>query len=1079
MKKYMKAALVAAAALCASLGMAACGNGKGDGDGGSHRHKIAAEWSYDEYYHYHDADCGSVNHREDVAPHEGDECFCGYDADGGKEDPPDLGGESAFGAKLTSSGRLTFSDIEGACKYVLSVTYPGESAAEKYDIKRGKASVDLNKLRPAGFPSGKASVELTAYELYSEEIGGETVEQEIPMDVKESFRIVKLDGKYEMRLLAYSDEFVKLDGFTHSTEDDADIYTYEKALTDNKPTSFNVSDYAVAASGCEIKFYKTETGRDNDDPAAVLDRFSLNTVKINAGKNMFYARAASTGGQVKDYDLCVYGLASLTVKRYDLSFTTDADGLRTFTQQKIGEDISVVERDILTKEALYDGVESDKLARDSRYNIIEKSDLVVSADAADNYYDLYLYFYDGETVRADKAEYDEVSAVFDVTDGSYGISLRANADAKDAVTVPYLVCGKRVISAEFGSDFQQNTAITEVRFAEGFTAFVGKFSNCLGVTDIYLPSTITYMNDFAFGGEPLIGIKSIPDSATINCAFSAAHADSFASKWNYVKGTVSTRYVTKYDAEPEGGGTVTPGASAGLKYRLNNGELTVVEYVGSQFNGVIPDTAEYEGQTYPVTAIESFTMNSVLERGEFDNLVIGKNIRTIAIDAFDDWSRRKRPKSITVADGNTAFTVMDGVLYTADKTRVVFTANGNVFLLDTVTSIDQAAFGNGYNDDDRRERMKLYLKAASKDGIAFDFSGVSSDNLILGAYKATVGNFGFVVYTQGDGWRYGLEDKPFAEIIAYGGNGGKVVIPAEVDGVPVSVIADSFLTVPTEEYGLFVDHEVTDISVPFSLLDYYENRGFKALFGLNGGMDSVTRLTLTGDADSMSSGYRLTENLGLLTELVDIMIDGAGKFMAKDKIVYQRASGKSGDGELEILYILPTISGAVTIADGVTMLDGYGKYTSFSGKAITSVVIPASVKSIFGSFGDCASLVSVTLSEGLEEIGYGAFKNCSALAKVTIPSTVTKIDSNAFWGCISLSEVNLTNIEANTLIRDNYGNCAFSYCYKLKTVNYAGTKAQFGAVQESIINNGSYGVFSRSYVTTVKCSDGDYKVQTT
>ena len=73
MKKLVS--LLLAVCMCLSIGvmLTACGDEKEP-----HTHEISSEWEYDDYYHYHEASCGSTNHRADVALHEGDNCFCGY-----------------------------------------------------------------------------------------------------------------------------------------------------------------------------------------------------------------------------------------------------------------------------------------------------------------------------------------------------------------------------------------------------------------------------------------------------------------------------------------------------------------------------------------------------------------------------------------------------------------------------------------------------------------------------------------------------------------------------------------------------------------------------------------------------------------------------------------------------------------------------------------------------------------------------------------------------------------------------------------------------------------------------------------
>ena len=68
-------------------------------------------------------------------------------------------------------------------------------------------------------------------------------------------------------------------------------------------------------------------------------------------------------------------------------------------------------------------------------------------------------------------------------------------------------------------------------------------------------------------------------------------------------------------------------------------------------------------------------------------------------------------------------------------------------------------------------------------------------------------------------------------------------------------------------------------------------------------------------------------------------------------------------------------------------------------ESLQAITIPSSVKTIGASaFYHCSQLATVTLSEGLEEIGWKVF-NESLIETVIVPSTVTKIADEAFSGC--------------------------------------------------------------------------------
>ena len=77
--------------------------------------------------------------------------------------------------------------------------------------------------------------------------------------------------------------------------------------------------------------------------------------------------------------------------------------------------------------------------------------------------------------------------------------------------------------------------------------------------------------------------------------------------------------------------------------------------------------------------------------------------------------------------------------------------------------------------------------------------------------------------------------------------------------------------------------------------------------------------------------------------------------------------------------------------------------------SIASIEDPANFNSCVNGFANCNQLVSVTLPEGLETIGFGAFTSCSSLTTIEIPNSVRSINGLAFLGCKSLREINIPN----------------------------------------------------------------------
>ena len=100
---------------------------------------------------------------------------------------------------------------------------------------------------------------------------------------------------------------------------------------------------------------------------------------------------------------------------------------------------------------------------------------------------------------------------------------------------------------------------------------------------------------------------------------------------------------------------------------------------------------------------------------------------------------------------------------------------------------------------------------------------------------------------------------------------------------------------------------------------------------------------------------------------------------------------------------------------------------------MASVTIPNGVTNIGDStFEDCSGLISVTIPNGVTNIGDSTFEGCSGLTSVTIPNSVKSIGRCAFLGCSKLVEVinkSSLNIEKGTMA---YGEVAL-YALNVKS----------------------------------------------
>lgn len=111
---------------------------------------------------------------------------------------------------------------------------------------------------------------------------------------------------------------------------------------------------------------------------------------------------------------------------------------------------------------------------------------------------------------------------------------------------------------------------------------------------------------------------------------------------------------------------------------------------------------------------------------------------------------------------------------------------------------------------------------------------------------------------------------------------------------------------------------------------------------------------------------------------------------------------------------------SLTLPNGVTNI---GNYAFFNCRNLASVKLPASMKSIgWGAFSSEeieeydeenddytyryeSALKTVTLNEGLEYIGDEAFAHCVSLDSIAIPSTIEEFGDDVFASCTSLKSV--------------------------------------------------------------------------
>ncbi|EXM39679.1 cell surface protein [Ruminococcus albus SY3] len=143
------------------------------------------------------------------------------------------------------------------------------------------------------------------------------------------------------------------------------------------------------------------------------------------------------------------------------------------------------------------------------------------------------------------------------------------------------------------------------------------------------------------------------------------------------------------------------------------------------------------------------------------------------------------------------------------------------------------------------------------------------------------------------------------------------------------------------------------------------------------------------------------------------------------------------NGTDEVVEIPGEIDGAAVTSIGEHAFDN-DLYDNNSN--ITSVTIPEGVTNIgFRAFFECKSLVEVSIPDGVVTIGGQAFHTCEKLREVIIPDSVETLGGGAFGFCKALESVALSN--KLTKINDN----TFTCCEKLTSIKLPSGIKSIGA----------------------------------
>ena len=132
------------------------------------------------------------------------------------------------------------------------------------------------------------------------------------------------------------------------------------------------------------------------------------------------------------------------------------------------------------------------------------------------------------------------------------------------------------------------------------------------------------------------------------------------------------------------------------------------------------------------------------------------------------------------------------------------------------------------------------------------------------------------------------------------------------------------------------------------------------------------------------------------------------------KVLSRPGVKRASDGHL--YYILDNNSVMLTRPiQGDSDFDAWNNMTSYD--FLERVEIDGKVYAVThiddNTFGGCTSLRSITIPEGVVNIGLEAFMDCSSLVTITLPSSLEKLGVLSFVGCSSLTSLTVLSKKLN------------------------------------------------------------------
>lgn len=558
--------------------------------------------------------------------------------------------------------------------------------------------------------------------------------------------------------------------------------------------------------------------------------------------------------------------------------------------------------------------------------------------------------------------------------------------------------------------------ITTVIIEEGITRLGKNLIHDYGyIENISLPSTLKEIGYSCFGYSDV-------NTVTLNDGLEIIgdRAFEYCDELDYIviPDTVETIgsnafYYCRTDIQL-GTGIKTIGNSAFYyAIRKNVTDLVIPDGV-EKINGYAFESCNFTTVTIPdsVTFIGAGAFSNCYY---LESIVVGKNVKTIYTNTFDDSSRFKE---ITVSEDNPYLVTHDGVLYDKNMETLMKypCAKKDLYeftVPDGIKVIGQSAFS--YNSHLKIINFPDSLETISAN--AFYIMG-GLNNIVIPDSVKTIGSNAFkdclklaeidlgngitaihsnafdgtLAYTNGKDENYIVYIDDYlikagslteGEINVRPGTLGIVNKAFESNVLITKVVLPESLKFIGE--SAFSNSSVNEIDFPKGLnnISYYAFRNCNAL----------NEITIPGSVINIAE-YAFYDCSSLAQINLEEGLKNIGNYAFSATNITEITLPKTVTSiGSSVFYNCDSLKRAVVLGELTILTTSLFENCDL----LEEVVLPSKLTSIYNyCFYKCISLKSFTVPSGVVELGSYAFASCSSLTDIIIPDSVTNIDSKAF-----------------------------------------------------------------------------------